>query len=249
MTFIAPAGACASMVANYDKLLSKIKDDIELRSGAYDQALKEDEPRHSQAKRGRDGKLPQASAAGTASSFADAQGVLAMRHRVWLTQMGAICFGHACLVKIADGSNLPRVTCFASLYGDNGGDRQMIVRRKWCTGKYCSDSDHARPLAAAGKALRVSWLTYKPRPEITHLSYQWTLLSRDSSLLTLIFIPPNGDGQRGGGGGGSDGGRGGSAGVGAGAMVPYNDGSGSGKGSKGAKNGKGGNRGRGGGRN
>ena len=90
---------------------------------------------------------------------------------------------------MSDGSNLPKVKCYASLYGNNGGDKQMMVRRKWCSGEYCSDSDHARPLAAAGTALKVSWLNYYPRPEVTDLSHQWTQLPGDPSLSPPTLFP------------------------------------------------------------
>ncbi len=166
-TFIAPAGPFSSVVATYNMHITKIKYDIELRSGAYDK-LKEGEPRYPQAKRGRNGQLPQAPSAGAASSSYDFWGDCTQRHGIWCAHTGAICFGSRCLVEFADGSNLPKVTCLAALYVN--AENLIVNHRRWCSGEHCTDADHARPRAAAGKALRITWLRDDPRSDVTNVS-------------------------------------------------------------------------------
>ena len=74
---------------------------------------------------------------------------------------------------MANGSNLLKVTCLALLYGNNDHtEKQKMNRCRRCTGGYCSGLDHARPLTAAGDALRVSWLHHEARPDVTDLSHQ-----------------------------------------------------------------------------
>ena len=114
------------------------------------------------------------------------------RFGIWQTPLD-ICFGEMCHVSMANGSALPKVTCYAALYG-NGGDShyQSLARWKWCNGKDCTEADHARPHAAAGGALHVDW---PPRgagdattwTSISDTADQWKRLAGDHSLAVPTF--------------------------------------------------------------
>ena len=135
-TFINENGACAALAGSFDKRILRVEEDKEMKFGAYEkapvlapvrapvQAPVQAAPRHAQAKRGRDEPWQ--------GNSSDPWGDCTQRHGIWLTHTGAICFGNRCMVEMAGGSNLPKVTCYASLYGNS--DSLIVNRRRWCSG-------------------------------------------------------------------------------------------------------------------